>query len=50
MTSGVVGIATDRCAVGYDEVHVDSKVRAAIQEWRNRDFWFAAKTKAIREF
>jgi hypothetical protein len=46
----VVGIATSGCEIGYDEVHVDSKVRAAIQKWRNRDLSLGAKKEAIREF
>ena len=45
MTSGVVGIATIRCAIGYDEINVDSKVRAAIQEWRNRNSGSLQKRK-----
>jgi hypothetical protein len=35
--------------VAYDEIHVDSKVRSAIQKWRNRDLSVAAKKEAIRE-
>ena len=33
----------------YDEIHVDSKVRAAIQKWRSRDLSLSAKKEAIRE-
>jgi len=46
----VVGIATNSCEIGYDEVHVDSKMRAAIQKSQNHDLSFAAKKEAIREF
>jgi hypothetical protein len=35
--------------VPFDEVHVDSKVRSAIQKWRNRDLSLEAKKDAIRE-
>jgi hypothetical protein len=35
--------------VPYDELHVDSKVRGAIQKWRNRDLSLTAKKEAIRE-
>jgi hypothetical protein len=35
--------------VPYDELHVDSKVRAAIRKWRNRDLSLTAKKEAIRE-
>ena len=35
--------------VPYDEIHVDCKVRAAIQKWRNRGLSLTAKKEAIRE-
>jgi hypothetical protein len=35
--------------VPYDEIHVDRKVRAAIQKWRNRELSLTAKKEAIRE-
>jgi hypothetical protein len=35
--------------IPYDETHVDSKVRQAIQKWRNRNLSLAEKKQAIRE-
>jgi hypothetical protein len=35
--------------VPYDEINVDSKVRDAVQKWRNRGLGFAEKKEAIRE-